>query len=611
LTAEFVPLLLYHAPDTSRCRKRARRALPLSRYTMPLDEDGQYARRPHHALIREPHVDDPVLLLVTNNQAVRAGMVYDLNRRFGADYQVIGLTSDEEALAPLQSARDRQSRVALIIVDEHLGGSGAIDFLVRAHALSPSARRVLLIDRGNWSSAHPVVNAMAFGQVDYHLYNPWRPVEWILYPAVSEFLAAWEQTQDPSSLAVRIVGEQWTAQSHQIRDMFSRVAVPYAFYAAASPEGRALLQEVDEDGTRLPVLVFYDGRLLVQPSSADVWQALGVATNPGSEACDVVVIGAGPAGLAAAVYAASEGLTTVVLERSVPGGQAGTSSLIRNYLGFQRGVSGEDLATRAVEQAWLFGTRFILSQTATALRVRDAEHVVETSDGSQIAARVVVIATGVAWRRLGIPTVENLVGSGVFYGAAGAEARAMQDQDVFIVGAGNSAGQTAMHMARYAASITMLVRGKTLRSSMSEYLVKEIEAARNIRVRFETEVVDAHGQGRLEGLTLRRRGSDATEHTTASALFLLIGAEPRTEWLHGALERDRYGFVLTGRDLHSRTSVPDGWPLQRSPLLLETSVPGVFAAGDVRSRSVKRVAAAVGEGSTAIRLVHEYLSGDF
>jgi thioredoxin reductase (NADPH) len=348
---------------------------------------------------------------------------------------------------------------------------------------------------------------------------------------------------------------------------------------------------------------------LVDPSHAELMSSLGVPTRPSAEVYDVAIIGAGPAGLAAAVYAASEGLQTLVLEPVVPGGQAGTSSLIRNYLGFQHGISGADLANRATEQAWLFGANFVLSQKATALDVRGPDRLVHTTDGGEVVARAVIVATGMAWRRLGVPRLEALLGSGVFYGAAAAEARAMQGRDVHVVGAGNSAGQAALHLARYASSVTMLVRGDSLARSMSEYLVTEINRTWNICVRPHTAVVDGDGQGYLETLTLRTAGGDATEIVPASALFLLIGAEPHTQWLRNTVECDEHGFVRTGRDLLRADENPPGWPLKRPPLLLETSVPGVFAAGDVRQRSVKRVASAVGEGAIAIQLIHEYLDG--
>jgi thioredoxin reductase (NADPH) len=352
----------------------------------------------------------------------------------------------------------------------------------------------------------------------------------------------------------------------------------------------------------------HTGDVLVDPSHAEFVAALGVPTRPDVDTCDVVVIGAGPAGLTAAVYAASEGLDTLVLEPVMPGGQAGTSSLIRNYLGFQRGISGDDLTNRAVEQAWLFGARIVLSQHGTHLSTHGSDKVVRITDGTEVTAPTVVISTGVTWRRLGIPSVESLIGAGVFYGAASSEARAMAGLDVCVVGAGNSAGQAALHLARYAASVTMLVRGHSLESTMSDYLVTEIDNAPNIAVRLRTEIVDGGGDGHLETLTVRDRATETVQTLPASAVFLLIGAEPGTEWLAGTVERDDRGYLRTGRDVMSDGESARAWPLARPPLLLETSLPGVFAAGDVRAGSTKRVASAVGEGAIAVRLIHEILN---
>jgi thioredoxin reductase (NADPH) len=552
-------------------------------------------------------VDEPIVLVVTDRESVLAALVGDLRRRFGADYRVIGVGSGESALAAVADAVGRSEEVAVVIADQLMAGMPAIETLARLHGFARTAKRVLLIDRGDWSSANPVISAMALGRVDYHLYNPWHPLERILYPAVSEFLSAWDRSQDAPVVPVRIVGAGASVRAHELRDTLTRVSVPFWYYEQGSSAGQQVLAEVGADSSRLPVVVFYDGTVLVDPEPAEVWRMLGVNTRIDVQSCDLVVVGGGPAGLAAAVYAASEGLETLLLEPAVPGGQAGTSSLIRNYLGFHRGVSGDELATRAVEQAWLFGTRFVLSQAATALDTRGPLRVVTASDGSQVAARAVVLATGVSWRRLGVPTLEALIGTGVFYGAAGAEARAVQGHDVFVVGAGNSAGQAAMHLSRYAATVTLLVRGTTLRTTMSEYLVSEVEQAANIRVRLRTEVMDGGGPGRLETLTLRDRDTAATEVVPAFALFLLIGAEPRTGWLDRSVARDDRGYLLTGPDLITGGHGA-GWPLRRPPAFLETSLPGVFAAGDVRHRSTKRVAAAVGEGSAAVQLIHDYLS---
>jgi thioredoxin reductase (NADPH) len=552
-------------------------------------------------------VPRPVFFVVAGDRPRLEALTRDLQRRYGADYDVVGAAA-ATALTILKDLANTGAEVALLIADERLTEVPAVDLLERAHDLHPGAKRILLIERGDWSAAHPAVTAMATGQIDYHLYAPWQPAERILYPAISEFLAAWDKSREPTSVAFRIVGPAHSPRSHQLRDVLSRTGVPYWFFEDDSEEGRQLLRELALDGARLPVAVHYDGTVLVDPSHAELMKKLGVRTSPDVHACDVAIIGAGPAGLAAAVYAASEGLSTLVLEPAVPGGQAGTSSLIRNYLGFQRGISGEDLTNRAIEQAWLFGANMVITR-ATGLTAQGPDRMVRTADGSEVAARAVIIATGVTWRRLGVPALEALVGAGVFYGAAGAEALAMAGRDLFVVGAGNSAGQAAIHLAKYASSVTMVVRGPGLSPSMSEYLITEISNTSNIDVRPGTEVIDGAGRSTLETLTLRDKATGTT-HVPAAALFLMIGAEPHTEWLESSVERDDRGFILTGRDLYRAGQSPTGWPLERPPLLLETSMPGVFAAGDVRHRSMKRVASAVGEGATAIQLVHGYLRGE-
>lgn len=383
---------------------------------------------------------------------------------------------------------------------------------------------------------------------------------------------------------------------------------PYVFYAEDSEQSHQLLREAGQNGTYLPVAVRHDGRVLVEPTDAELIEAIGGGTQVASRTYDVAIVGAGPAGLAAAVYAASEGLDTLVLEKEVSGGQAGTSSRIRNLPGFTWGIGGQEFAYRTCEQAWLFGANLVFAQEVTRLQASGSERVLQLRDGREVAARTIVLATGVSWRRLGVPLLEALIGAGVFYGAAGSEARAMQGQDVYVVGAGNSAGQAALHLAQYAASVTILVRGDSLTKSMSAYLISEIEQAPNIAVCFGVEVVDGNGSEHLEALVLRNRATGATETVAASALFVMIGTKPKTNWLDGSVERDEQGFILTGRDLVRGGQMPPDWPLERPPHLLETSIPGVFAAGDVRSRSVKRVASAIGEGATAIQLVHECLS---
>jgi thioredoxin reductase (NADPH) len=556
-------------------------------------------------------VGSPVFVLVDDDDGVLEALAGELRRRFGADYRVLAERSPEVALATLERLAAGSEAVALLVAGQSLSGTSGVEFLVRAHELHPGAKRMLLIGRGEWASgsAHPAVRAMTLGQIDSYLFHPWTAPERWLYLPVTELLADWTTSQPPAAEAIRIVGSRWEARSHRLRDVLSRAAIPYGLYPPDSEAGRRLLAETGQDGTRLPVMVFYTGQVLVDPSHAEVVETLGFRTRPEVAAgpYDVVIAGGGPAGLAAAVYAASEGLRTLLLEPDVPGGQAGTSSLIRNYLGFPRGLSGDDLTNRALEQAWLFGTDLVLAQSATGLRVRGTDRLVSVLDGSEVAARTVIVATGVSWRRLGVPRLEALGGVGVFYGASAAEARAMKGQEVFVVGAGNSAGQAVVNMARYAAAVTVVVRGDDLGTSMSHYLVRQIEALPNVVVRLHTEVVDGQGKGRLEGLTLHDNAGGATERVPAAALFVLIGGEPRTRWLGGVVSCDDRGYILTGHDLLKAGKPPPGWPLERPPLLLETTVPGVFAAGDVRHRSVKRVAPAVGSGAIAVQLIHEYL----
>ena len=550
----------------------------------------------------------PIFVVVSEDPRVRTALTRDLERRFGADYDVLAADSVPAATMLLADCAERSRQVALVFADQALSGPSAVEFLAQARTSHPGCRRVLVIPRGNWSSRHPVIEAMALGQVDFHLYNPWEPLERILYPAVSEFLSVWGRLQEAPVVPIRICGEQHSRRSHELRDVLTRASIPFWFFDDGSDEGRALLREVGATGKQLPVVVFYTGVALENPSNADVVSTLGMKTRPDVERCDLIIVGAGPGGLAAAVYAASEGLDAVVLEPVVPGGQAGTSALIRNYLGFQRGISGEDLIGRAVEQAWLFGVDFVLTQPAIGLAVRGNDRVIRTADGSEVAAPAVILAVGVEWRRLGVPALEALVGAGVFYGAAGAEAKAMQGRDVYIVGAGNSAGQAALHLSRYASSVTMLVRQESLVITMSDYLVRQIEVAPNVAVRFGTEVIDGRGDGHLEEITVRERTSGDTSALPASALFVMIGAEPHTDWLPDAIHRDERRFILTGQDLVRHGQLPADWPLERAPRLLETSIPGVLAVGDVRHGSVKRVASAVGEGATAVALIHEYLA---
>ena len=552
----------------------------------------------------------PALVVVYDDPEVLAALEQALLRRFGADYQIIAADTPVAALDVLGRLGQTGEQVALVLADQWLQGVTGVEFLCQAHELHPTAKRVLFITYGDAAAGTAGLQAMALGQLDLYLNAPWGPPELQLYPAISEALSQWAKATGslgPLPELVRIIGPRWSPRSHKLRDLLARNSISHGFYDADSEDGRRLLAQAEVAAAASPVLLLFDGRVLVDPPNEQLAQALGVQTQPTLGRYDVAVIGAGPAGLAAATYAASEGLATLLLEREAVGGQAGTTSLIRNYLGFPRGISGAELAARATEQAVVLGAELVYAQPATGLQPAGADRVLSLADGSQVATRTVIIATGVSYRRLPVPGLEALLGAGVFYGAAVTEARAMAGQRVAVVGGANSAGQAAIHLARHAKHVTLLVRGDTLAEGMSAYLLQELQRADNITVRLGTEVTGVHGAGRLETLTIQDRVTAATEPLAVAALFIMIGADPHTDWLADVVERDDRGFLLTGRDLLRDVSSPPGWPLDRPPLLLETSLPGVFAAGDIRHGSVKRVASAVGEGATAIQLVHEYL----
>jgi thioredoxin reductase (NADPH) len=553
----------------------------------------------------------PALVVVYEERGVLAALEQALQSRFGADYQILAAASPTAALDTLGRLRQAGEQVALVLADQWLAGMTGVEFLCQAHELHPTAKRVLFITYGDATGGTAGLQAMALGQIDHYLNAPWGPPELQLYPAITEALSQWARSTGslgPPPELVRIVGPRWSPRSHELRDLLARNSISHGFYDADSEDGRRLLVQAGLQAAALPVLLLFDGRVLVDPPTDRLAQALGVKTQPTLGRYDVAVVGAGPAGLAAATYAASEGLGTLLLEREAVGGQAGTTSLIRNYLGFPRGISGTELASRATEQAVVFGAELVYAQPATRLQPAGTDRVLTLADGSRAVSRTVVIATGVSYRRLPIPGLEALLGAGVFYGAAVTEAKAMAGQRVAVVGGANSAGQAAVHLARHAEQVTLLVRGDSLAEGMSAYLLQELQRAGNVTVRLRTEVTQVHGAGRLEALTIRDKGTETTETLPAAALFILIGAEPHTDWLATTVERDNRGFLLTGRELLRDGRPLPAWPLDRPPLLLETSLPGVFAAGDVRHGSVKRVASAVGEGATAIQLVHTYLN---
>jgi thioredoxin reductase (NADPH) len=568
----------------------------------------------------------PMLVVVDSGSVSFRRIEYELKKRYDNDYQVVSIPSSKWGIKRLQEFKAAEHEVALVLADQWMPDMSGTEFVAQARQLFPTAKRALLIAWGDRTAQEPILRSMTLGHVDYYVNKPEQPGDEHFHRLISEFLYEWAKTHRPPFHEMRMVGERQSARSHELRDILNRNGVLHEFYAADSEPGRELLAQVGKSSAKLPVLIIYNGKVLEDPSNVELADAFGVNRPLDRQEFDLVIVGAGPAGLASAVYGASEGLSTLVLEGEAIGGQAGTSSLIRNYLGFPWGVGGAELASRATEQAIWFGTTFRFMRQATALSRRGKELMVSLSDGTEVGARAVILATGASYRRLGVPSLEALVGAGVFYGAAVSEARAVEGQEVYVVGGANSAGQAAIHLSKYASRVTLVARGSKLTASMSEYLIKEIEAANNIDVRFDSRVVDGGGKGRLEHLVLKNTASGLTETVPAAALFVLIGAEPRTEWLPEEIERDKSGFIVTGQDLlrDTRKDIwnliledtregdrpPQRWPLERHPLLLETSMPGVFAAGDVRHRSVKRVASAVGEGSIAIQLIHEYFIKD-
>ncbi len=555
-----------------------------------------------------PERDLPVLFIADADNDTRGKIETALTRRFGTDFRVLATGSYKEGIEALDRLAQNGDEVALVAVDLMLDDHDGITFLEHAHTLHREARRALLIvmdDRGTRIPAGavpPLQRAIALGRIDFSMLKGWvSPEEW-LYPQVQDALSQWTKSQRPHHEVMRVVGHQWSSRSHELRDILDRNTVPFGFYAADSAEGCRLIHDYGVDVRQLPAVIQHNGSVLQDPTNIDVADALGVKTRPPAGMFDVAILGAGPAGLSAAVYAASEGLRTLVIEPQAMGGQAGTSSMIRNYLGFPRGVSGSDLTFRAYEQALLFGAQFVFMQRATKLTSCEDSYEIALSDGSHAMTRTVMIATGVEYRRLGIPALDRLVGMGVFYGAATSVAPSMASEEVYVIGGANSAGQAALHLAKFAARVTLLVRADAL-TSMSDYLITELTMSSNIDIRLHTRVVDGRGETRLEHLELEDTRTLEREEVSAAAVFVLIGAETRTAWIDGVLQHDSRGFISTGHDLTIRSDGPI-----RQPLPFETSLPGVFAVGDVRHGSVKRVAGAVGDGSMAVSSVHEYLA---
>jgi thioredoxin reductase (NADPH) len=550
----------------------------------------------------------PVLLAVDDDLEALREVESELRERYSRDYTVLVEESPEAAVGTLERLAGEGTEVALVLAGQWLSGMTGSELLARVHHLHPHAKRGLLIEWGGWgdrATGDAIFDAMAHGQIDYYVVRPAESPDEVFHQAVSSFLLEWSRSQRIAPHTIHVIGESWSGRAYQLRDILERCAMPHAFCLADSDKGRELLANVDGEA-KLPLMIMPNGTVLSDPSDAEVGSAGGAAVDPRESEFDVVIVGCGPAGLSAAVYGASEGFNTLVVDEGGLGGQATSSSLIRNYLGFPRGISGGRLAEQAYEQAWVFGANFAFMQCAVGIQ-RDGDRVrVMLSQHGAVSARAVILATGATYRRLGIPELEELNGAGVFYGGLVSEAQGLKGLEVYVVGGANSAGQAALHLARYASRVTLVVRSESLAAGMSHYLVQQVEAAANVDVRLGSEVVGGGSDGSwLERLVIR--GADGQEETVpAKGLFLMIGAHPRSDWLPPAIARDSRGFVLTGQDLGEDC----GWPLERRPFLLETSMPGVFAVGDIRHGAVKRVASAVGDGSIAVQLVHQLVALD-
>ncbi len=542
----------------------------------------------------------PAIVVVDDEPAVLAAVSRDLRRGFGERYRIVRASSGEEALEVLRELVRRGEQVALLVADQRMPGLSGTDYLVRAREVVPSAKRVLLTAYADTEAAIQAINEVS---LDYYLLKPWDPPEEQLFPVVEDLLGSWEAGAALESGGVRLIGHRFSRATHDLRDFLARNRVPARWLdVEREAEARQLLTVAGVEDDRLPVALLEDGTVLERPTVLELAERLGVGGQPAFEHYDLVIVGGGPAGLAAAVYGASEGLKTIMVERDAPGGQAGQSSRIENYLGFPTGLSGSDLARRATDQARRLGAELLSLQDASRLRVEGSGRIVELSGGGSLSASSVLVASGVSYRQLDVPGFAELTGQGIYYGAALTEARSCGDQHVVVIGGANSAGQAAVYFSKYARLVTMLVRGDSLAKSMSHYLIEQIEALDNVEVRTRTVAIAAEGDGQLRTLRLRNPdGSESAEQV--DACFVFIGAMPLTDWLAGVVARDERGFILAGLDAKQ-----DGWPLQRDPFPLETSVPGVLVAGDVRARSIKRVASAVGEGSMAVSLIHQYLA---
>ena len=546
----------------------------------------------------------PVVLTVDDDPSVSRAVARDLRRRYGADYRIMRSDSGEEALQAIREVVLRGEQIAAILADYRMPRMNGVDFLEQAMDLVPQARRALLTAYADTNAAIQAINVV---DVDHYLLKPWEPPEEKFYPVVDELLEAWQREGREPEHKIKILGHPWSAASYEIRDFLARSMVPYRWYNIGDSDGMRLLAAAGAEAGQAPVVITRDGQPLVQPSLLEVANAVGLSTTPQGAFYDVVIIGSGPAGLGAAVYAASEGLRTVVVERAAAGGQAGQSSRIENYLGFPDGVSGDQLTDRARRQALRFGAELLTARTVVGLKVRGPAREVLLDDGSSVLTHAVVLATGVSYRQLQATGADELVGRGVYYGSSATQAESCQGDHVIVVGGANSAGQAAVFFSRFASRVTMAVRGDSLEKSMSSYLIEQIAGVSNIEVRLNTSVQSCSGNDRLQCVTFVDHGG-GQEVVDSGHLFVFIGAAPLTDWLPPSLVRDASGFVVTGSALTGGGKRPASWDLEREPYLLESSIPGVFVAGDVRAQSVKRVASAVGEGALAVTLVHRYLA---
>jgi thioredoxin reductase (NADPH) len=550
----------------------------------------------------------PAILTVDDDPEVLHAIERDLRRRYAERYRVLRADSGATALEALRGLKKRDDALGLLLADQRMPQMTGVEFLGAAMSLYPDAKRVLLTAYADTDAAIGAINE---AKIHHYLLKPWDPPEEHLYPVLDDLLDDWQASFRPRFEGVRVLGTRWSPRSYALRDFLARNQTPYRWLdvemADRDPEVRRLVEGIAAETYRLPMVYFPDGSSLPDPSTTELAEKLGLRVQPGMAFYDLVIVGGGPAGLAAGVYGASEGLRTVMIEMEAPGGQAGMSSRIENYLGFPSGLSGGDLARRAVAQAKRFGVEILSPQHVAGVRVEGSTRMVTLADGGELGCKALLIATGVSYRRLDVPGAERLQGSGVYYGSAMTEAISCDGEDVYVIGGANSAGQAAMYFSKYARQVVMLVRGASLSATMSQYLIDQIKQTAKIQVETRAQVVEVHGEKRLEAISIHCSDSNVTERLSANSLYVFIGAEPRTDWLAGVVERDARGFILTGTDLLRNGKHPRGWPLERDPYWMETSVPGIFAAGDVRHGSVKRVASGVGEGSIAVQFIHQYL----